>query len=103
MFSPVAEGFECKAIAGAQRFLQRTFVPYIFMEWKRMFISQHHPQTPCSTQAMTQLTQSLTQRGYIPYEVRTGFQLNPIRGTTKWKIGDLYWRHKTAKVLQDPF
>ena len=41
--------------------------------------------------------------GYIPYEVHTGFQLNPQISTVHWQIGDVYWRHEFAKVLQDVY
>ena len=45
----------------------------------------------------------LTSRGYVPHEVGTGFLLDPTRSTTSWKVGDVYWRHRTAAPLQDPY
>lgn len=99
----LSEGFECKALGGARRFLRQTFVPYIFMEWKRMFVSQNQAKSPCPTWAIQHLTDTLTKLGYTPYEIRTGFQLNPAISAIRWKIGDVYWRHCLAKVLQGSF
>ena len=99
----VAEGYECRAMAGAHRLLTKVYVPYIFMEWKKMYTALHQPDAPCPVPSVEELTNLLVQKNYIPYEVRTGFQLNPERSTTRWKIGDIYWRHKSAKVLQNPF
>ena len=88
---------------GSRRLLNHTFVPYIFMEWGKMFSGRHRSTSPCPARSMEYLAADLTRRGYIPYEVRTGFQLSPDRCSTKWKIGDMYWRHELADPLQDPF
>ena len=99
----LAEGFECQALARSSRFLSTVHVPYIFMEWRKMFDARHHANTPCTAPAMQRLTDMLSDRGYVPLETHTGFQLNPARSTTAWKVGDLYWKHKTAEPLQDPY
>ena len=88
---------------GSQKLLNSTFVPYIFMEWGKMFSARYRRTSPCPAAAIDHLAADLTKRGYIPHEVRTGFQLNPERCSTKWKIGDMYWRHEMANPLQDPF
>ena len=97
--SSFSEGYECKAMKGSRRLLSNTFVPYIFMEWGKMFSGRYRSTSPCSAASMDHLALDLTKRGYIPYEVRTGFQLNPERCSSKWKIGDMYWRHELANPL----
>lgn len=59
----LAEGHECRAMAGARRFLRRVHVPYVFMEWRQMFISMSKPNTPCPKQALVTLTSQLTSLG----------------------------------------
>lgn len=68
-----------------------------------MFVGLRQEASPCPLPALEGLTRHLVGLGYIPYEVRTGFRLNPERSATRWRIGDIYWRRKDAKVLQDPF
>ena len=87
----------------ADHFLNTIHVPYIFMEWRKMYLQRHKANSPCPVEKMARLTENLRRRGYLPYETHTGFELNPRRSTTRWKIGDLYWKHKNAKPLQDPF
>ncbi|XP_013408419.1 uncharacterized protein LOC106172318 [Lingula anatina] len=96
------EGYECKAMGKATTFLDTVYVPYIFMEWKKMFVDQLKPDSPCPTKSLQRLCQLLTSRGYAPYEVRTHIKLNPERSTKIWRVGDIYWRHKSAKVLFPP-
>ena len=68
-----------------------------------MFFGRNRSSSPCPAKAMERMVADLSRRGYIPYEVRTGFQLSPETCSTRWKIGDIYWRHELANPLQDPF
>ncbi|CAH1793853.1 unnamed protein product [Owenia fusiformis] len=97
------EGYECKAMAEAKKFLDKIYVPYIFMEWKQMFTARNEQDSPCPMVAMETLAKYLTSRGYVPHEARTGFLLNPQLASSAWRIGDLYWRHKSASRLQADF
>ena len=98
-----AEGYECKAMGQARKLLKTVYVPYIFMEWKKMFDLRNAPHSSCPRGEMEKLTHTLVQLGYIPTEVRTGFLMDVTESSSNWYIGDLYWRHNTSKMLQAPY
>ncbi|KAK2162500.1 hypothetical protein LSH36_97g02027 [Paralvinella palmiformis] len=94
------EGFECQAIAGAIKLLHTYYVPYVFMEWGKMFKLRHQVRSACPVTAIKDMTDLFTKLDYVAVEVRTGFVLDSSRSSTKWKIGDVYWRHRTAPEIQ---
>lgn len=83
--------------------LNQVEVPYIFMEWNKMFFARHGPLSPCPARAIETMVANLVKRGFTAHEVRTGFELDPDRCVTKWRVGDVYWRQSQARKLQDPF
>ena len=87
---------------GSHRLLNHTFVPYIFMVWGKMFSGRYKSNSP-ALQNRWSVWRRTSRDGDMPCEVRTGFQLSADRCSTKWKIGDIYWRHELADPLQDPF
>ncbi|XP_067670918.1 uncharacterized protein [Haliotis asinina] len=95
------EGYECKAMAKSAQLFQHVHVPYIFMEWQQMF-KHRMSNVACPPYAMQQLTDMLTQRGYMAHEVRTGIMMSPEECTTRWRVGDIYWRHQTQPLLFPP-
>lgn len=96
------EGYECRAMETSSKFFQFTQVPYIFMEWQQMYRHRHQGVTPCPVPIMRHMTDLLTQLGYVAHEVWTGIQLNALRSTTTWQIGDVYWRHRDQPMLINP-
>ncbi|KAH9512984.1 hypothetical protein Btru_035529 [Bulinus truncatus] len=92
------EGYECKALATASHFFSVIKVPYIFMEWRQMTEKRLMPLTVCPASNIDALSHFLSQRGYVPHEIRSGIKLNPYRAST-WKIGDVYWRSQELDLL----
>ncbi|XP_041363318.1 uncharacterized protein LOC121378971 isoform X2 [Gigantopelta aegis] len=95
------EGYECKAMSESAHFFKRIFVPYIFMEWQNMFAKRRN-SAPCPGKAMQQLANTLSHYGYLPYEVRTGIEMQIQQSSTTWRIGDVYWRHRSVPLLIAP-
>ncbi|XP_050394343.1 uncharacterized protein LOC126812128 isoform X2 [Patella vulgata] len=92
------EGYECKALSVSKQFFNTIHVPYIFMEWQQMFKNRHQA-SPCPISSIHHLTDMLARRGFVPHEVHTGIELNVERSTTIWRVGDIYWRHKSHPLL----
>ncbi|XP_014678935.1 PREDICTED: uncharacterized protein LOC106818773 [Priapulus caudatus] len=95
------EGYECRALLSAQRFLDRVFVPYIFIEWRVMFRHQHFADSPCLTSDIRRLSAILDSRKYVPYVTKDGRMLEAVHSATRWQDGDVYWRHWEAPRLHD--
>jgi hypothetical protein len=69
------------------------------MEWQQMYKHRHLAATVCPVGIMTQMTDFFVRLGYKAHEVRTGIQLNPLRSTTAWQVGDVYWRLHDQPLL----
>ncbi|XP_005093824.1 uncharacterized protein LOC101853448 isoform X2 [Aplysia californica] len=92
------EGYECRALGVSSAFFSAFSVPYIFMEWRQMTERQHLAGTACSRERVHGLGTKLAAMGYVPHEVRSGIQLNPLRAG-EWRVGDVYWREKSLDLL----
>ena len=82
--------------------LTKLQVPYILMEWQKMFSQKYKLYTACNVKDMKELTNFLVGMGYKPYEIRTGLELSPGGSTFEWRFGDLYWKHSEAKDIDLP-
>ena len=67
-----------------------------------MYKSLQSDKTPCSLKRVQQVASKLNHLGYSAYEVRTGFELDTLHAAA-WRIGDVYWRHHNANLIQQPY
>ncbi|XP_064643054.1 uncharacterized protein LOC135497200 [Lineus longissimus] len=93
------EGYECRGMGRAKKFLAKIHVPYVLMEWQKMFSQKYKLYTACTTKAMKELTNFMVDLGYSPYEIRTGYKLLPGGSTFEWRFGDLFWKHSEAEDI----
>ena len=100
----ISEGFECRVFERSERFLELVHVPYIFLEWHKLYVNSGHPSSPCPTQAIHTMTDTLRRLGYAAFELHTGFKLDMSHEDGKiWRIDDTYWQHYSAPDLKPPY
>ena len=95
------EGFECQAISSGRQLLSHFHVPYILMEWGKMFKPRHRISSPCPVGTTRHITDILTRlvRGcWSEDRIRPGSrtQHDQVENWRYWR----YWRHRLAPELQ---